>query len=308
MAIFLARGWINDAVNNQYEQSRSDVKTQPVKNIETMPVLVADTVLKFGDRLSPQNVRIAEYPVSAIPEGSYTNFEQLFKDDNQPLVLTQIVANEPLLSFKLSGAGGRAILSTRITENMRAVAIRVTDVSGVAGFVQPGDAVDVLLTQEIELAGFDSRSKQSSKEVDYKTDLLIQNVKVLGADQSAEMVEGVAIVVKTMTLEVSLQQAQKLALARKVGDLSLSLRHAGSTEQALAASLRVSDLGVSKPMTARLKRWAKTKPVPVKRAAPRTIKKSSGTAKVTVIRNGEYERETVFKETPPETQMAGGSL
>ena len=310
LAIFLARGWINGAVNDQYAQSRPAVKIRPVKKIKTVPVLVADTGLQFGDRLTPQNVRVADYLVSAVPEGSFTNFDELFVDpDNQPLVLTQIAANEPLLAFKLSGAGGRAILSTKITENMRAVSIRVNDVSGVAGFVQPSDKVDIFLTEEIDvyiprkMSPTSRKTLEQAKSNNFKTSLLLQNVKVLGANQTYHTIEGKAKVVKTITLEVSLQQAQKLALAKRVGELSLTLRHAGSTEAVTATTLNVSDLTRSKPKKSN--RWARTKAI----TTPATAKPAvSGAASVTVIRGGEYDQVRVFKDETPEAQMAGGSL
>ena len=305
LAIFLARGWINDAVNSQYEQNRTIVKLPPAKKMKTVPVLVADTNLQFGDRLSQQNVRLVDYPMAAVPEGSFTGYDQLFKNAaHPPLVLTQMAQNEPLLAFKLSSLSGRATLSARISENMRAVSIRVNDVSGVAGFVQPGDAVDVFLTQEYEVytpRTAKRRLGERREDSYFKTDLLLQNARILAADQSAKTVEGKVRVVKTVTLEVTHKQAQKLTLGMKVGDLSLSLRHAGSTENLLSASMSLKDLGGQKPRINHVARRAKTPSVQMQ-------KDLSGVANVTVMRNGEYDKALVFKEKEPEAKLAGGEL
>jgi len=300
IAIMLARGFINNAVNTQYEQSLTQVKAVPVKNIQTVPVLVADMPLKFGAQLSPQNLRLVNYPADAVPLGGYSSFEQLFTDPEQPpVVLMQMTENEPVLAFKVSGPGGRAALSSLIGENMRAVAIRVNDVSGVAGFVQPGDSVDVLLTREIE-----TKKRGAAKDggkLNYTTGLLVQKVRVLGTDQRTETQANDPKVVRTITLEVDHEQAQKLTLAQAVGELSLNLRRIGSSEQIMSRQTVLRDLtarGQKRPV-----RSVRRTNSPRVSAAPAP---TGSTANVTIIRNGKSQQVNVFKEKQAEPGLAGG--
>jgi pilus assembly protein CpaB len=116
---------------------------------------------------------------------------------------------------------------------MRAVTIRVNDVNGVAGFVLPGDRVDVLLTRE---------ENQASRTKNPITDILLQNVKVLGIDQKANDNEEQPKVVRAVTLEVEPFDAQKLALAVTVGSLALALRHEANADADYTRTVRVSDL------------------------------------------------------------------
>jgi pilus assembly protein CpaB len=124
-----------------------------------------------------------------------------------------------------STTGERATLSAVVDDGMRALSVRINDVLGVAGFVLPGDRVDILLTRK----SF--------------TDILLQNVKVLAIDQIAdERVEKPSLA-KTATLEVNTIDAQKLTLAQTVGSLSLALRAAGSVEAAAPRRITLSELG-----------------------------------------------------------------
>jgi pilus assembly protein CpaB len=155
---------------------------------------------------------------------------------NPRLALAPIAANEPILPQRISGPGGRATLSGVIRTGMRAATIRVDDVMGVAGFVLPGDFVDVLVTRD---DGEDSSKKM-------RTDILLESVRVLAVDQTASGEKNDPVVAKAATIEVSPEQAQKLALAGQVGTLSLALRGAedplSSAGAAAARTVRTADL------------------------------------------------------------------
>src|SRR5262249_19794070 len=146
------------------------------------------------------------------------------------VVLTAIEANEPILASKITGPGQRATLSATLQDGMKAVTIRVNDVEGVAGFVLPGDRVDVALTRQKDSNGKDKSS----------TDVVLQNVRVLAIDQTADERNDKPSVARAVTLEVDTASAQKVALAASVGNLSLILRKAGD---ALADSTRPITLG-----------------------------------------------------------------
>jgi pilus assembly protein CpaB len=127
-------------------------------------------------------------------------------------VLTAIEANEPILASKITGSGQRATLSAMLQDGMKAVTVRVNDVVGVAGFVLPRDRVDVVLT------------RQQDRMVAAAA-VVLQNVRVLAIDQTADERAEKPSIAKAVTLEVEVTAAQKLALASTVG--SLALRKAG---------------------------------------------------------------------------------
>jgi pilus assembly protein CpaB len=151
------------------------------------------------------------------------------------VVLRPIALNEAILASKLAGEGLGPSIAYLLPDGMRAAAVRVNDVSGVAGFIQPMDTVDVLITRQVP--GADARQV---------TDVLLQAVKVIAIDQNAQDADGKPVIAKTATLEVNPMDAQKLALAQNVGSLSLVLRKPGE-EQDLGrvATVSLEDLRYS---------------------------------------------------------------
>jgi pilus assembly protein CpaB len=121
---------------------------------------------------------------------------------------------------------------------MTAVTVQVNEILGVAGFVLPGDRVNVLLTR-------------SDKERGEYTDVLMQNVRVLAVNQLADDKSEKPVVAKAVTLEVSMEDAQKLVLAANVGRISLTLRQAGGSVGDITRRVTTTDLGLgSAPMLA----------------------------------------------------------
>jgi pilus assembly protein CpaB len=191
-------------------------------------VIAAKTLLSYGDRITPANLQLMDYPPQSVPEGAFSTIEDIAGPGEERVALRTIVPGEPVLATKISGKGGRATLSTVIDKGMRAITIAVNDVKGVAGFVQVSDRVDVLLT----------RNDHS------QTDVLLQNVKVLGIDQQAasDDKKDKPAVAKAVTLEVSPEDAQKLTLGSSIGSLSLALRNYSSPDAVTTRSLSVADL------------------------------------------------------------------
>ena len=179
-------------------------------------IAVAAVPLDYGMDITPDKVKFVDFPAASLPPGSYNQFAQLVPAGKRRVVLRPIQVNEPILASKLAGEGLGPSIAYLLPDGMRAAAVRVNDVSGVAGFVQPSDAVDVLITRQL-----------SERQV---TDVLLQNIRVIAIDQNAQGANGQPILGKTATLEVTPVDAQKLALAQQVGSLSLVLRKAG-TEQ-----------------------------------------------------------------------------
>jgi pilus assembly protein CpaB len=222
-AVFLARGWLAQQVRPVVVQE---------EKLPTQTVVVARSQLRFGNRIGPEHVREIPWPADSLPVGAFQKVQDMFAEEDRRVVLKLIEINEPVLATKLSGGDGRATLSATITEDMRALTIRVNDVLGVAGFILPGDRVDVLLTREV----------RKNTPI---TDLLLQNVKVLGIDQEASEDKEKPKVARAVTLEVTPRQAQKLTLATEVGTLSLALRNRQNAQAYPARTMTVEDLKAS---------------------------------------------------------------
>lgn len=211
----------------------------PEPRLAQAVVVVAARPIGFGQTITAEDLRLQPWPAGAQPAGAFHSISDLTGGAPR-LALAPVAANEPILPQQVSGPGGRATLASLIAPGMRAATIRIDDVLGVAGFVLPGDAVDVLVTRP---AG--------SGHGQLQTDVLLQGVRVLAVDQLADQAKNKPVVAKSATLEVTPAQAEKIALASQVGSLSLALR--GATEPVVAGSnrppaMRVADLGGAGPV------------------------------------------------------------
>ena len=223
LAVFLAQAWLN----SQAEMRAKSLDAMK-KPLAVQTIVVAAKPLRFGAELGSMSLREIPWPEEAVPAGAFSKIVDLTSSGRR-VVLTPIEANEPVLASKITGSGQRATLSAMLGDGMKAVTIRVNDVEGVAGFVLPGDRVDVMLT------------RQQDKNV-AASDVVLQNVHVLAVDQVADERTDKPSVAKAVTLEVEVTSAQKLALAATVGTLSLALRKAGEAAAAATRRITLSDL------------------------------------------------------------------
>jgi pilus assembly protein CpaB len=197
----------------------------------TTKVAVASVPLAFGTELTPDKVRFVDYPNAAIPPGSYTNAAQLMPSGQKRFALLAMGINEPILASKISAPGAGASIAALLPDGMRAATVRIDDVSGVAGFVQPNDSVDVLITRSVP-----------GSEAQQLTDVLLQNIRVIAIDQEAKNPDGTPKVGRTATFEVTPIDAQKLALAQRAGSLSLVLRKPGENANPVVETVSMNDL------------------------------------------------------------------
>jgi pilus assembly protein CpaB len=197
-------------------------------------IVVASKNLDYGDHISPGDLRVVKWPAGTIPAGSFGKVEDLAGPGEDRVVLRPMEANEPVLATKVSGNGGKSSLSSVIEPDRRAMTIQVNDATGVAGFVQPGDHVDILLTHTNGAPGATPMSS--------KIEVLLQDVLVRAIDQDVNVRKDAASTIKAVTVEVTPRDAQKLTLAASIGTLSLTLRNMRSKQQVAPSSLSVKDL------------------------------------------------------------------
>lgn len=258
IAAFLARNWL--------QSHTRETVAQPAT------IVVATAPIGFGTSITDDKIAEIPWTSSALPEGAFTNKQELLKDGRR-VVLTPIDRNEPVLRSKITAPGQRGSLSTLLDGGKRAVTVRVDDVRGVAGFILPGDRVDVVLI----------RTETSGSGHSY-SDLILQSVKVLAVDQLVnERPEQPSVMAKAVTLEVTAEEAQKVLLATNIGKLSLILGQA--SERNSEASRRVTE-----------KDLAFVEPAPAPVAAPAPVVapvRHSETTTVSIIRNMKRDEYTV---------------
>jgi pilus assembly protein CpaB len=230
LAVFIAQVWLNNQASMQARNF--DANKKPVA---MQTIVVAKQPLRFGTELTESVLEEVPWPEASMPSGAFTKISDVMHGGRR-VVLTAIEPNEPVLSLKITGPGQRATLSALVKPGMKAVTVRVNDVEGVGGFVLPGDRVDVVLTRQID--------KGSAT-----TEVVLQNTRVLAVDQSADERAAKATVAKSVTLEVSTVEAQKVWLASSVGNLSLLLRKAGETAEAKTRKITLNDLSGIEPVS-----------------------------------------------------------
>jgi pilus assembly protein CpaB len=243
-ALIVARVWLPQPAHAPASPAASSSAQ------DTVPVVVATSDIPYGAKLDASKLAVERLPAGDAPHGAYSSTQQVLgQTGGAPVVLTPISAREAILPDKLSGAGARATVAAVIGEGMRAYTIGVTDVAGVGGHVLPGDRVDVVLTREFDPAPSTKPEAPDSKPrapdcncKRFVSDVVLQDLRVLGMDLNADPTSTQAAVAHTATLEVSVQDAQKLAVASQAGSLSLALRRTGSAEVTPTHSIAVSDL------------------------------------------------------------------
>ena len=219
----LVVGWLRDMNFKTAAEAAIPVMT-------TGEVVVAKVDLPWGTKLTPEMLQVMNYPAGALPEGYYKNVDDL-KDS---VLLHNLVMNEPILRSKLASGKDVGTGVAAVTDpTKRAMSVKVDEVIGVSGFIKPGDHVDVMVTIEP-----DSKSQNPVAK------MILGNLKVLAAGMQFEKNgnEKDPKPVQVMTLEVDIEEAEKLALASTQGKLRLALRNPLNVEKVLTKGANVASL------------------------------------------------------------------
>lgn len=224
-AVMMAKQYI---ATYQEELARQRADSQPA--VPTTTVFVANRPLRYGETLSPEDVRPVEWPVNAIPEGAFTEKAALFPNDNEKprVVLRAMEKDEAILTAKVTKPGEDAGITSRLERGMRAFTIKVDVTSGVSGFLRPGDRVDVYWTGTVR------DSSGSRGEI---TRLIEAGVRLIAIDQTAGTDFQEATIARTVTVAVRPEQVAALAQAQSTGRLSLAL--VGAEDDTIASAIEV---------------------------------------------------------------------
>jgi pilus assembly protein CpaB len=188
--------------------------SQQAASVASSKVVVAAINIDLGTPLTPQMLKLADWPRGSVPAGAADDIKTL----DARVVKTSLLQGEPVLESKLAPLGATGGLSAVIAEGNRAMTVRVNDVVGVAGFALPGNYVDIVVNTEDESVKAENVNKSISK-------IVLEHIMVLAVAQEQNRDETKPKVVNAVTLEVTPAQAEKLDLARSVGTLSLVLRN-----------------------------------------------------------------------------------
>ena len=242
----------------------------------TNDVVVAKVSIPVGSRIIAEQLTVAQFPADVTPEGAITTIDKNLIDR---VVVTAISPREPITEAKLAPVGSLGGLSSVIPEGYRAMTVKVDDVVGVSGFIMPGTLVDIVVV--IQPPKGTANEEMISK-------IVLQNIKVLASGQNIDKPKNdreVERSVKAVTLQVTPEQAEKLALASSEGKLQLVMRNSvdQADEQTSGANKRtllngeratlVPDPGINGTATA-----PKAAPS-ARRIAPRSTAKETTTPK-----------------------------
>ncbi|MBY8976346.1 Flp pilus assembly protein CpaB [Rhodobacteraceae bacterium NNCM2] len=179
---------------------------------ETVEIVVATVDMEFGHQLQGKDLKFALWPKASVPNGAFTDGEKLMgKDRNvKRTVIQPFRAGEPILESKITKLGGTPRLAFSLAEGKRAFSFSINASTAVAGFVQAGDRVDLLLTRNVDGK--------------LRTEVFMQNVKIIAIDQETDASSRGARVGRLATIEVDPIDVQKLTIAQNSGQFSLALR------------------------------------------------------------------------------------
>lgn len=177
-------------------------------------IAVAKVAIPIGSKIIPEQIMVVQFPKESTPDGAFESPEKLAGR----VAVVNIAAREPITEARLAPEGTSAGLAAVIPEGYRAMTVKVDDAAGISGFIMPGTLVDVVVTID---------PREGSGMQDPISKIVLQNIKVLANGQNIDKPENEreANTVKAVTLQVTPEQAEKLALASSEGKLQLVMRN-----------------------------------------------------------------------------------
>ena len=207
-------------------------------NIASNKVVVAAVDIELGSKMTPQMLMMIDWPSGSIPPGAFKDIKEL----QERVVKVSVLRGDAVLERKLAPAVTQGGLSAVIAEGKRAMTVRVNDVVGVAGFALPGNYVDVMVNAQQD------KGKDKAEEGKQISKTVLEHVLVLAVAQESGRDDTKPKVVSAVTLELTLEDSEKLDLARSVGTLSLVLRNQVDKKTVATTGITKSQLFGEKEM------------------------------------------------------------
>lgn len=219
-AVYMARDFFA-----QQQAQLAEAEQAKLAIVPTVEVYVINKQMRYGQRLTMEDVEKVRWPEAAIPDGAFISEEALFPKGPEVLrsILRTMEPREAIMAIKVTEPGQDAGVSSRLSPGKRAFAIQTDVTSGVSGFLRPGDRVDIYWTGGTANGNV--------------TQLIEANVRLVAINQSADEDRNSPTVARTVTVEVSPQQVAALAQAQATGRLSLSL--VGADDEVVSGEVAV---------------------------------------------------------------------
>ena len=240
LSIFAANAWLQSAAAVQAPDPEPVAAIPVAPQVEFGTIVVASEPLRYGSPLKAGVLSEIPWPKDNIPEGAFSKVSDI--SDQNRIVLSAVEANEPVLLAKLSGPDGRATLSNKLTRGKQAISIQTDEVAGVSGFITPGDRVDVVLIRSGNVSSKDGEGPvRPAPNGGMVSETVISGARVLTVGQGTDERETLPRVASSVTLEVTPEEARKIVLSRNIGQLSLSLLSASTTDEDVSALSALAD-------------------------------------------------------------------
>lgn len=218
-AAWMANTWVK-------AQLISKASAEPNKQL----VVAAAMAIPFTTKVESRHLKLVEVPEGVLPAGAYTDFAEV----EGQVATSAIARGEILVAERFAKHSRGSTLAALVNEDMRAITVRVNDVVGVAGFLLPGNTVDVLSARK-------DRNQRATIET------ILKNIKVLAVDQTAATDANEPVIVRAVTLEMSPKDAEKIVKARTEGTIQLTLRNPEAEE--IQPEPEKAEVVVKKPAT-----------------------------------------------------------
>ncbi|MBT3915046.1 MAG: Flp pilus assembly protein CpaB [Rhodospirillaceae bacterium] len=213
----MTRSWLNA------QSAKKQVVVKEKKDTGVF-VLVAAQKLSAGSFVQDKHLKWQAWPKEGVSKGYIQKPVQLAKGKNGKekllgaVLRSAVNVGDPVTEQRIVHPGDRGFLAAVLTPGQRAVSVPVNATTGISGFVFPGDQVDLILTVK-----FRSDDEEGKAQTRYFSETLLEDIRVLAIDQQIEVVDGKVKPLKTVTVEVTPKQAERVAIALEMGSISLSL-------------------------------------------------------------------------------------
>ena len=270
LAVAVVFGLVAVVLANKWLSTRASVDQAAIREqVPLTKVVIAAKDLDIGTKLNESNLILADWPKANVPKGAFDKIESV----TGRVTVTKMLAGKPLVAAELAGEGSGAGLVAQIRPGYRAMSIRVDEVIGVGGFILPATFVDIIA---VEGTGNEQRTAGT----------ILERIPVLAVAQETFVEEGKAKLVKTVTMEVTPRQAEKLAAQINEGPIHLVLRNPSDTGRPPEPEV------ASKPATV------------VRRPAVRREASPAPTGfSVEVIRGNQISEKVKFRSSESEDRM-----
>lgn len=224
-AIYMVQGYFE-----QQNAALAEQRAAAAAVVPTVDVYAVNRIMKHGEAITADDIVVIKYTEPFLPEGVFRTEEELFPDgmDELRVVTRQMEPNEPILAVKVTEPGEVGGITALLARGMRAFTIEVDVQSGVSGFLNPGDHVDIYWT------GRANDPDGGNREV---TKLIQARIEIIAIDQTSESGRTGATIARTVTVQVTPDQVAALAQAQATGGLSLSL--VGRGDDTITAAIEI---------------------------------------------------------------------